>query len=100
MTKKSNKAITKLSKMVEKNCYNFSCHIDRKDVMWIVTSYSVKGYRTLHIPGFDEARTAIEQYVGAKKGYKKNKYKYAEETVRLVEEHWSDAIRQWDYHLD
>lgn len=32
--------------MVEKNCYNFSCHIDRKDVMWIVTSYSVKGYRT------------------------------------------------------
>mgnify|MGYP005944005631 FL=1 len=43
---KNNKAITKLSKMVEKNCYNFSCHIDRKDVMWIVTSYSVKGYRT------------------------------------------------------
>ena len=59
-----------------------------------------KIYRTLHIPGFDEARTAIEQYVGAKKGYKKNKYKYAEETVQLVEEHWSDAIRQWDYHLD
>lgn len=59
-----------------------------------------KIYRTLQIPGFDEARTAIEQYVGAKKGYKKNKYKYAEETVQLVEEHWSDAIRQWDYHLD
>ena len=42
----TNTAITRLSKMVEKNCYNYSCHIDRKDVMWIVTSYSVKGYRT------------------------------------------------------
>ena len=42
----TNTAIIKLSKMVEKNCYNYSCHIDRKDVMWIVTSYSVKGYRT------------------------------------------------------
>lgn len=39
----TNTAIIKLSKMVEKNCYNYSCHIDRKDVMWIVTSYSVKG---------------------------------------------------------
>lgn len=44
--KNTNTAIIKLSKMVEKNCYNYSCHIDRKDVMWIVTSYSVKGYRT------------------------------------------------------
>lgn len=42
----TNTAIIKLSKMLEKNCYNYSCHIDRKDVMWIVTSYSVKGYRT------------------------------------------------------
>ena len=43
---KNNKAITRLSKMLEKNYYNISCHIDRKDVMWIVTPYSVKGYRT------------------------------------------------------
>lgn len=42
----TNTAIIKLSKMLEKNCYNISCHIDRKDVMWIVTPYSVKGYRT------------------------------------------------------
>ena len=43
---KNNKAITRLSKILEKNCYNISCHIDRKDVMWIVSPYSVKGYRT------------------------------------------------------
>lgn len=42
----TNTAIIKLSKMLEKNCYHISCHIDRKDVMWIVTPYSVKGYRT------------------------------------------------------
>lgn len=42
----TNTAIIKLSKMLEKNCFHISCHIDRKDVMWIVTSYSVKGYRT------------------------------------------------------
>ena len=42
----TNTAIIKLSKMLEKNSYNISCHIDRKDVMWIVTPYSVKGYRT------------------------------------------------------
>ncbi|MCW4084636.1 ligand-binding sensor domain-containing protein [Segatella copri] len=42
----TNTAIIKLSKMLEKNSYHISCHIDRKDVMWIVTPYSVKGYRT------------------------------------------------------
>lgn len=42
----TNTAIIKLSKMLEKNCFHISCHIDRKDVMWIVTPYSVKGYRT------------------------------------------------------
>ena len=31
-------------------------------------------YDALSIPGFADARTAIEQYVGGKKGYKKNKY--------------------------
>lgn len=30
-----------------------------------------KIYDTLSLPGWEEARTAIEQYVGAKKGYKK-----------------------------
>lgn len=54
-------------------------------------------YRRLRIPGFAEARPAIEQYVGAKKGYKKNKYRYADETRRLVEQHWSRAIELWGY---
>ena len=58
-----------------------------------------KIYDTLHIPGWDEARTAIEQYVGSKKGYKKNKYQYAERTRQLVEENWGDVLKLWGYTL-
>ena len=34
-----------------------------------------------------------------KKGYKKNKYKYDDRTIRLVEENWDFALKQWDYNL-
>lgn len=56
-------------------------------------------YNKLSIPGFTEARTDIEKYVGGKKGYKKNKYKYDERTVRLVQENWKFALEQWKYEL-
>ena len=56
-------------------------------------------YRKLSLPGFDDARSAIEAYVSRKKGYKKNKYQYKPETVELVEKHWSFALEQWDYKL-
>lgn len=58
-----------------------------------------KIYRTLNLPGFEEARPAIEAYVGGKKGYKKNKYKYDDRTVQLVQENWGFALQDWDYHL-
>lgn len=54
-------------------------------------------YSSLQIPGWNEAHTAIEQYVNAKKGYKKNKYAYKPETVRLVNENWGRAIEDWGY---
>ena len=56
-------------------------------------------YRALDIPGFAEARGSIEKYVGGKKGYKKNKYKYDDRTVQLVQDHWDFALKQWDYSL-
>lgn len=58
-----------------------------------------KIYDTLSLPGWDEARTAIEQYVGAKRGYKKNKYDYAARTRELVEQHWGFALKDWGYEL-
>ena len=56
-------------------------------------------YRQLNLPGWEEARPAIEQYVGAKRGYKKNKYEYEPRTRELVEKHWPFALEQWGYHL-
>ena len=49
---------------------------------------------------WDNARTAIEQYVGAKKGYKKNKYQYSAETRKLVEDNWQPILDLWGYKLD
>ena len=56
-------------------------------------------YQSLSIPGFAEAQGDIAKYVGGKKGYKKNKYKYDDRTIRLVEENWDFALKQWDYNL-
>ena len=56
-------------------------------------------YDALSIPGLADARTAIEQYVGGKKGYKKNKYKYDDRTVQLVQDNWGFALKQWNYEL-
>ena len=56
-------------------------------------------YKALSIPGFVEARVDIEKYVGGKKGYKKNKYKYDERTVQLVQDNWNFALEQWKYDL-
>ena len=56
-------------------------------------------YQKLSLPGFEEARPAIEAYVNKKKGYKKNKYQYKPETVELVEKHWGFALDEWGYKI-
>ena len=56
-------------------------------------------YSTLSLPGYEKAKADIEKYVGGKKGYKKNKYKYDDRTVQLVQENWKFALEQWKYDL-
>lgn len=56
-------------------------------------------YDKLGIPGYDNAKPAIEAYLNKKKGYKKNAYKYNERTVQLVEENWKFALDDWGYSL-
>ena len=56
-------------------------------------------YKSLNLPGWDESREAIERYVGGKKGYKKNKYKYDDRTVNLVQDNWGFALKDWGYEL-
>ena len=57
-------------------------------------------YRKLDLPNFSESKAAIEAYLGKKKGYKKNRYKYEDATVRTVEENWGMALEAWGYHLN
>lgn len=56
-------------------------------------------YKELNIPGFAASRADIEKYVGGKRGYKKNKYKYDDRTVQLVQDNWGFALKQWGYEL-
>lgn len=55
-----------------------------------------KIYSSLGLSGFEEARPAMEKYAGQNS---KNVYHYQDHTVRLVEEHWGYALKQWDYDL-
>lgn len=54
-------------------------------------------YQQLQLSGWDNAETAIRQYVDSKSGYKKNKYAYRPETIQLVNQHWEQAINDWQY---
>lgn len=56
-------------------------------------------YRQLGLPGFEESKGAIRAYLDKKKGYRKNRYSYAPETVQTVEAHWGMALKAWDYEL-
>lgn len=56
-------------------------------------------YSKLKLSGFKESRSAIEAYLGKKKGYKKNQYKYEDRTVRIVEENWGMALKEWGYNI-
>lgn len=56
-------------------------------------------YEKLSLPGYEEAKADIEKYLGKKKGYKKNNYKYDDRTVQLVEKNWDFALNDWGYSL-
>lgn len=56
-------------------------------------------YSKLNLPGFGESKANIEKYLGKKKGYKKNQYKYDDRTVKIVEENWGMALKDWGYSL-
>ena len=54
-------------------------------------------YCKLNIPGWEEAKPAIKKYIESKKGHKKTKYQYNPRTIKLVNEHWGEAIDDWGY---
>ncbi len=57
-------------------------------------------YDKLNLGGFDGAAGNIGKYLDKKKGYKKNKYKYEDATVKIVEDNWGKALSEWHYSLE
>ncbi|SEG20852.1 MULTISPECIES: sulfotransferase family protein [Parabacteroides] len=56
-------------------------------------------YNKLNLSSFNESKPYIEKYLDKKKGYKKNQYKYEDKTIRVVEENWGMALKEWGYDL-
>ncbi len=57
-------------------------------------------YESLSLDGIEQALPAMESYVGAKRGHKKNRWDYSERTVEIVEREWSRSVSDWGYTLD
>ena len=56
-------------------------------------------YGKLSLGGFEDARADMEKYLSAHKGFRKNKYKYSDRTISVVEENWGEAIEKWGYDM-
>jgi hypothetical protein len=54
-------------------------------------------YATLELPGFAAARQNFQAYLGSLAGYRKNRYDFAPEMVRTVQQHWAPFIERWGY---
>lgn len=56
-------------------------------------------YDELSLGDFERVRSRVEAYVGSKRGFRKNRYNYAPQSVELVEQWCAATLRRWDYHL-
>ena len=61
--------------------------------------YTEQIYKQLQLGDFEAIRAKMEAYVGTKRGFKKNKYRYDERTIALVDEWCNEAIEKWGYSL-
>jgi hypothetical protein len=54
-------------------------------------------YQTLNIANFDKAETNFKKYIARQKNYKKNQYKFDEQTMKKIEDNWDFALEKWGY---
>ena len=54
-------------------------------------------YQELDIPGWEQARPAIEAYINRKKEHKKNQYQYNSRTISMINDAWGDILDTWGY---
>ncbi len=56
-------------------------------------------YKKLNINGFDEALPAINTYLGASKGYKKNVHKISRNMLDRILSEWDFTMKEWNYNI-
>ena len=54
-------------------------------------------YAELALPGWEQARKPIADYLHSLSGYRKNVYRIEPETIDLVDREWGFAVRKWGY---
>ncbi len=54
-------------------------------------------YRTVSLGDFDRVRADVQRHLDSIKGFRKKRYEFDRHTIRIVEQNWGDAIRQWGY---
>ena len=54
-------------------------------------------YRALSLPGWDQARKPVGDYLRTLSGYRKNAHRVDPETIDLVNKEWGFAVKAWGY---
>lgn len=54
-------------------------------------------YAELALPGWEQARKPIADYLQSLSGYRKNIYRIDRETIERVDSEWGFAVREWGY---
>lgn len=54
-------------------------------------------YAALSLPGWDQARKPVAEYLGTLSGYRKNRYLFDRPLIDKVDREWGFAVREWGY---
>lgn len=54
-------------------------------------------YDTLELEGFERARQPFRAYLRSVRDYQKNRYRFRDRDLEVVERHWGEFIDRWDY---
>ncbi len=54
-------------------------------------------YGALGLPGWEQARKPVEEYLGTLSGYRKNRYRFDRSLIDKVARNWGFAVREWGY---
>ncbi len=56
-------------------------------------------YDILNLPGIDNSRSSIEDYLEQQKNYKKNKFQLSKGIIDKIEKQWGFTIKKWGYKI-